>query len=138
MFDWERRTQIIVLVLIGALLFGGGYKYAKITSADRVEITEQSGQGEASPKIYVHVAGAVEKPGVYSFDAGARVNDAVSRAVPLPEANLEGMNLAAVLEDGKRIEVPGNEMPEGGLPEGNALASGAAPGSSVSPQLWSG
>lgn len=128
MFDLERRTQIIVLVLIGALLFGGGYKYAKINSAERVEITaQQEGQEEAAAKVYVHVAGAVEKPGVYVFDAGSRVNDAVSRAVPLPGANLESMNLAALLEDGKRIQVPGNETPEE-----NPVTSASAAGNSLS------
>lgn len=107
MFDWERRTQIVVLVLLGALIFGVGYKYGRMTAVPQIEVTaEDTEEEEESQKICVHVAGAVEKPGVYTFEAGARVNDAVTRAVPLPEADLNLINLAALLEDGKRIEVP--------------------------------
>lgn len=127
MFDWERRTQIILMVLVGAILFGVGYKYAKVTSASQVEITqEQDGQGEGGSKIYIHIAGAVEKPGVYLFDDGARVNDAVTKAVPMPEADMDRMNLAALLEDGQRIEVPAKEVLTGeGLSlEGMASAPG--------------
>lgn len=107
MYDWDRKTQIVVLVLIGALLFGGGYKYAKRTAVPEIEVvSEEADEKESSSQVTVHVAGAVEKPGVYVFEAGGRVNDAVNKAVPLPEADLDMMNLAAVLEDGKRIEVP--------------------------------
>lgn len=131
MFDWERRTQIIVLVLVGALLFGGGFKLAKMDSASTVEISgEQEGQEESQPdKIYVHVAGAVKNPGVYIFDSGARVNEAVKEALPLPEAYLDGLNLAALLEDGVRIEVPVNPALAAGTPEDAAavLSGRAAP-----------
>ncbi|MGI6554346.1 MAG: helix-hairpin-helix domain-containing protein [Bacillota bacterium] len=124
MFDWERRTQIVVLVLLGALVFGIGYKYAKVTAVPVVEISaENTQEQEGKEEIFVHVTGAVEKPGVYAFESGARVNDAVARAVPLPEADLNLMNLAAVLEDGKRIEVP--VMRQGDDGQGMALSSSA-------------
>lgn len=108
MFDWERRTQIVVFVLIGALLFGIGYKYAKITAMPDIVVSSgQAGEKEEeTSQIIVHVTGAVEKPGIYELESGARVNDAVAMAIPLPEANLGLINLAAVAEDGKRIEVP--------------------------------
>jgi competence protein ComEA len=107
-FEWERRTQIVVSVVIVALIFGAGYKYATIAAVPDIEISaeQQQQQPEETMEIVVHITGAVEKPGVYVFNPGARVNDAVNKAVPLPEACLDAMNLAAVLEDGKRIEVP--------------------------------
>ena len=57
-------------------------------------------------KILVHVAGAVQRPGVYELPGGARVNDAVKRALPLQGADVNALNLAAWAEDGSRIEVP--------------------------------
>lgn len=123
MFDWERRTQIVVLVLIGALVFGAGYKYATIAAVPPIEVSteQQREQPETDNEIVVHVAGAVENPGVYVFEAGARVNDAVNKAVPLPGALLDVINLAAVLEDGKRIEVPWGDLSGN---EGNMAFSG--------------
>lgn len=58
--------------------------------------------------ILVHVAGAVAQPGVYSLPRDSRVRDAVEAAGgALPEADLESLNLAATLEDGERLLVPG-------------------------------
>lgn len=55
----------------------------------------------------VHVVGAVTNPGVYRLDSGDRVNDAVAAAGgPTPDADLAGINLAAVLRDGQRVYVP--------------------------------
>lgn len=128
MFDWERKTQIVVVVLICALVFGAGYKYATVAAVPDIEVSteEQDTQTENSGEIVVHVAGAVEKPGVYVFETGARVNDAVTKAVPLAEAYLDAMNLAAVLEDGKRIEVPIKN------PSGNPeVASGSTAGGAI-------
>lgn len=128
MFDWERRTQIVLFVLIGALIFGVGYKYARVKAVPEIEVgAEQPQEEESGTEIVVHVAGAVEKPGVYVFAPGARVNDAVNKALPLPEANLDAMNLAAVLEDGKRIEVPLKGV-SGSSPEGNSGTATAGAG----------
>ena len=58
-------------------------------------------------RVIVHVAGAVRRPGVYRFPAGARVNDALRRAGgPRGRADLDSVNLAAKLEDGRQILVP--------------------------------
>lgn len=57
--------------------------------------------------LVVHVAGAVEHGGVYRLDEGARVIDAVEAAGGLAtNAEPDGVNLAAVLQDGQRIYVP--------------------------------
>jgi competence protein ComEA len=57
-------------------------------------------------KLLVHVAGAVRHPGLYQLPFDARINDAVKRAGPLPDADVNALNLAAWAEDGSRIEVP--------------------------------
>jgi competence protein ComEA len=61
----------------------------------------------SSAGIYVHVAGAVRRPGLIQVPAGSRVAVAVDRAGgPTRKADLSGVNLAAKLEDGQQILVP--------------------------------
>jgi len=55
----------------------------------------------------VHVAGAVQAPGVYRLKPGSRVIDAVSAAGGVAsDSNSDAINLAAVLADGERVYVP--------------------------------
>jgi competence protein ComEA len=55
----------------------------------------------------VHVAGAVRRPGVYVLHGGARVQDAVRRAGgPTRKADVNAINLAALLQDGVQVVVP--------------------------------
>ncbi len=57
--------------------------------------------------VRVHVAGAVTRPGVVAVPAGARVVDALAAAGgPRPDADLDRLNLAAVVGDGQRVAVP--------------------------------
>jgi competence protein ComEA len=57
--------------------------------------------------LIVDVTGAVRRPGVFEFQAGDRVIDAVERAGgALEKADLTLLNLAAPLTDGQQILVP--------------------------------
>jgi competence protein ComEA len=57
--------------------------------------------------LIVDVTGAVRRPGVFEFQAGDRVIDAVERAGgALERADLTLLNLAAPLTDGQQILVP--------------------------------
>jgi competence protein ComEA len=57
--------------------------------------------------IIVYVAGAVRVPGIYSLGTAARVNDAIMAAGgAATDANLDVVNLAAVVHDGERVYVP--------------------------------
>lgn len=58
------------------------------------------------PSVMVHVAGAVEKAGVYRFVPGARVADAIAAAGgALPDGDPDALNLAAPLADGDKVYV---------------------------------
>jgi competence protein ComEA len=60
----------------------------------------------AEPEIFVDVAGAVNKPGVYSLNGKSRVIDAIKAAGDsAPGADLSTINLARVLNDGEQIYV---------------------------------
>lgn len=70
---------------------------------------------EDSPApVVVHVAGAVAKPGLVVGQTGWRVDDAIRGAGgALGPADLDRLNLAALVVDGERIFVPavGEEVP---------------------------
>ncbi len=79
----------------------------------------------------VHVAGAVASPGIVVVTPGARIVDAVTGAGGwTSEADLAGVNLAAVVVDGQMIVVPTPGQPgmvAGGAPgPGSGTAGGAA------------
>ena len=58
-------------------------------------------------EVLVHVAGAVVRPGVYRLPNGERVDDAVRAAGgPTLDADLNVLNLAALVDDGARVYVP--------------------------------
>lgn len=57
--------------------------------------------------IAVHVIGAVPRPGLYEFAEGARVQDAIDAAGGLlTGANVDSINLAALLVDGEQLTIP--------------------------------
>src|SRR5918992_5115417 len=85
------------------------------------------GRGE----VYVHVAGAVRRPGLVRVPAGARVAEAVFRAGgPGRKADLTGVNLAAQVEDGQQVVVPA----AGAAASATGQAGGAAPPTRVKPR----
>lgn len=60
---------------------------------------------------YVHVCGAVNRPGVYKLDAKSRCCDAVEKAGGFREdAAKDYLNMAAEIEDGSRLEIPTQEQ----------------------------
>jgi competence protein ComEA len=90
-------------------------------------------------RVYVHVAGAVRRPGLVRVAAGSRVAAAVARAGgPLPKADLSGVNLAAQVEDGQQVVVPAaGALPAATAAPGTASAPGAASAPGLKPSLGS-
>jgi competence protein ComEA len=83
--------------------------------------------------VSVHVAGAVERAGVYELDAGTRVQAAIAAAGgATAEADPNALNLAAELVDGTRVYVPvvGEPLPVDADTAGVA-GSGAPPAGPV-------
>ena len=81
--------------------------------------------------VFVHVIGAIRRPGLYGLAVGARVADAVDAAGGLmANAAQAGVNLARVVSDGEQISVPTlDEFARGGAGAGaGAGGTGAAAG----------
>lgn len=104
-------------------------------SANPSESAQGGASGDAT--VRVHVAGAVNNPGVYTLPAQGRTVDAIAAASgAAADADLDRVNLAGTLSDGVQIYVPhrgetaapAQIQPNGGTAnagQGNA-ANGAA------------
>ncbi|WP_418790712.1 ComEA family DNA-binding protein [Phosphitispora sp. TUW77] len=129
MWTIEKKHLAMGLVFVCAIVFGLGYKAGQIkeqknfkpviaqTVSEQAKYTEDGkhtdgtdGQDRVNDKAYskisVHIAGAVEKPGVYTFVENARVWEGVDKAVPAKDADLTGINLAEVMVDQQQVIVP--------------------------------
>jgi competence protein ComEA len=82
--------------------------------------------GGSTATIVVHVAGAVRHPGVYRLREGTRVDGAIRHAGgPTGTANLDALNLAATLSDGRQVLVPSRAPAPSGATTATAPAEGA-------------
>jgi competence protein ComEA len=126
-------------VVLLAVLGGAGLWYARslprpiavAVTPSATPVIDPSAVASASlaaMPLIVDVTGWVKQPGVYEFEAGARVIDAVERAGGAREgADLSLLNLAAALTDGQQILVP---------KEGQAVtAPGTLPGGTTGTQV---
>jgi competence protein ComEA len=111
----------VLAVVAGARLLGGD------DPAPAAPVRLSSGRGHDDARIYIHVVGAVQRPGLMRLPAGARVAEALRRAGgPGPRADLGAVNLAARLADGQQIVVP--RAGAAAAPVGAAAAPGAGTG----------
>jgi competence protein ComEA len=123
-----------VLAAVGVLV-GGGAVLWYVRSLPR-PVTVRALRPEPSPSVspspvvfVIHVAGWVRRPGVYELEQGDRVIDAIEAAGgPRRGAELDALNLAALVADAQQILVP-KKAPAGG----RAAAPPGAGGSSESP-----
>lgn len=105
---------MLVAVGVGLLVWQGGVFEQPQVQIKRVEEATVSG---VIKKIVVDMSGEVAKPGVYSFDTGARVVEAITAAGGFSKnADMEwvdkNLNKAAKLSDGEKIYVPRAGEPE--------------------------
>lgn len=105
---------LVVLIGLGALFFKGFFS----KESGSVQILNASSSAEVkgkslenSPTIIIEVSGEVEKPGVYEFDSGARIDDAIEKAGGLTDLAdvvwiAKSLNRAAKLIDGQKLYIP--------------------------------
>ena len=122
-------VALLLLVVAGFQLVGNRKK----GDAGGTPVAVGRGAGQVAPerekerRVYVHVAGAVRRPGLYRVRASGRVAAAVARAGgPAPKADLAGVNLAAPLQDGQQVLVPGPAKAGGGGGAGGHVSLGSA------------
>lgn len=97
---------LALVVLSGAV--GLGILRGQSDPSVTMPLTD-AGSSTSGPvgELYVHVLGAVAKPGLYVLDPDARLVDALAAAGgTTDEADLASVNLARALSDGEQIVVP--------------------------------
>jgi competence protein ComEA len=115
------RSNLLLVgtAITGVILLGYGYFMMQpVEKEDTVVFEAASGsvpqmnsQGNDDQTIFVDIAGAVEKPGVYEVASDARVQDVLTRAGGLAKkADKQGIaksvNLAAKVSDGMKLYFP--------------------------------
>lgn len=79
--------------------------------ASGAEIQSREKEESQLEKIYIHVCGAVESPGVYELEQGQRVCDAVRMAGGFAgDADEDYVNQAERLSDGAKLVIPTREQ----------------------------
>ena len=97
----------VLVVVLAALAAGVSAFVAVLLLDQRSGSTIVIQDPIAETEIVVWVGGAVEKPGVYTLPAGARLNDAIEVAGGFAaRADTSTLNLAERLDDEARIEIP--------------------------------
>jgi competence protein ComEA len=127
LIQFERRQQLILIILAGVILFGGGYRFAQMKEKSSSKPALETQEQVKVKILNVHVTGAVSNPGVFQLPVDSRVIDAVNKAVPLGDANTDSLKLAARIIDGQDIYVP-FKNDQDGLP-----AVGGQPGALTTP-----
>lgn len=101
-------AAVVLAIVALSTAVGLGLVRGQSSSVEAVPLAESSASVEPAPgEIYVHVLGAVERPGLYVLRADSRVVDALAAAGGSTHAaDLAGVNLARRVEDGEQILVP--------------------------------
>jgi competence protein ComEA len=117
--DWQQRIEalggrrseasiaagVVVVLVFGALGLWTRGRPPVIAPPARAAPSPVTSSPAVS--LMVHVAGAVKHPGVVEMPVGARVGDAIDAAGgALLGADLDLLNLAALLTDGAQVLVP--------------------------------
>jgi competence protein ComEA len=112
-FLLKNRTTLI-FAFLGIILAGVGIFFLRgdfdSKGSSKVEVLTPASD-MAGQEIVVEVSGAVEKPGVYKFKAGSRVDDALIASGGLSASAdrdwvSKMLNRAAKLTDGQKIFIP--------------------------------
>ena len=123
MFNFSNQEKITIILLLVLIIIGVGIVLNKsinrednfiVNSASDITENNPAMQIEA-PSVIIHIAGAVKNPGVYQLKPTDRIVDAVKiTGGATEEANLDLINLAALLKDGQKIIVPYKTYSEAG------------------------
>jgi competence protein ComEA len=100
---WIAAVAVLVFVAWKLVAPGGG----SAAGGAPVSVPRPDRPAAAGRALYVHVAGRVRRPGLYSLRAGARVATAIARAGGAARgADLSAVNLAMRVQDGQQVLVP--------------------------------
>lgn len=113
---WVLAALVVAVAIAGVLLWTrtppavvAPPAVARVPAAEAPGVGPHDAAGPAtsSGDVFVHVAGAVARPGLYELAGGARVADAIDAAGgSTRRADLAALNLAEPVVDGAKVYVP--------------------------------
>lgn len=132
----QGNERIFIAACIMLAMAGAGWFYFSSAGSTKVTLISNP-SGEAAQngnepdaknavKIMVHVAGNVNKPGVYELPYGSRVKDALDAAGgATSDGNADSLNLVEVIIDGQKLVVPPktNPLTTENLTQGSGMAT---------------
>jgi competence protein ComEA len=127
---FHRRETVALGALATLLVAGALIAYVRarpVAAAPLAPVVSVSASPDAAARIWVDVAGAVRRPGVYRFDEGTRVFEAIRAAGGFArDADRHAINLARAVADGEQIVVPrkGESAAGAGSPANGGAGSG--------------
>ena len=124
------RQQLVVYAAAALAIALIGARYLKQEHELPAPAAKPAGvrvaRGGGGGAAYVHVTGAVRRPGVYRVPSWARLDAAIRRAGgATARADVQGVNLAAKVADGQQVIVP-LRVSEAGTAATGAPGTGAA------------
>lgn len=109
-----------VTILVATVGSGGG----NVEHVPRPSPTADTDRGGGGAEIYVHVLGAVNRPGLYRLRDGDRAIDAIASAGGYSsDADKRALNLARFLTDGEQIVIPTHSEVESGASQSSSASS---------------
>lgn len=76
------------------------------STLEKNEIKNEDQKEKADSKIYVHITGAINKPGLYKLDEGSRLDDLIKMCQGLKkDADIKKINLSMILKDQMRLHI---------------------------------
>lgn len=110
----KQNTIILLLAVVGICVCGGIWLFQgkQVQPAETIvsegtndSLTQQTAETEEG-QIYIHIVGAVKKPGVYTFQKKPRVIEVVEKAGGFTkDAVTAEINQAELVEDGTQLAI---------------------------------
>lgn len=110
----KQNTIILLLAVVGICVCGGIWLFQgkQVQPAETIvsegtndSLTQQTAESEDG-QIYIHIVGAVKKPGVYTFQKKPRVIEVVEKAGGFTkDAVTAEINQAELVEDGTQLAI---------------------------------
>lgn len=104
------KKIIFLSIIVGVLGIYLVYHYVTNSSSEYIEeniYIETNNQVEEKNKIFLHITGEVNSPGIIEIDEGARLVDVIEAAGGFTEnADINKINLAYLVKDGQKINIP--------------------------------
>ncbi len=112
------KKILFIIIIISGIIYGVFNYFTQNKNKENLENISQdiiinnqtentTEENNNQEKIVIHITGAICNEGIYELEENSRIVDAVKIAGGLKEeADLKQINLAYVLEDGMKINIP--------------------------------